>query len=187
MAMEDERIIQLYFARNEEAISRTAEKYGNYCHAIAENISGSKEDAEECVNDTYLAAWNSIPPEKPAVLRTFLGRITRNLSFDLYRKKHAEKRGGGQLTLILDELEECVSGGNRPEEEWEKKELTAAIHSFLGKLSEEKRAMFLRRYWFADSVSSIADRFGMSPNAVSVSLSRLREKLRDHLKKESLL
>ena len=121
------------------------------------------------------------------MLRTFLGRITRNLSFDLYRKKHAEKRGGGQLSLILDELEECVSGGTRPDEEWEKKELTAAIHSFLGKLSEEKRAMFLRRYWFADSVSSIADRFGMSPNAVSVSLSRLREKLRDHLKKESLL
>ena len=113
--MDDKSIIQLYFDRNEKAIEEAAAKYGSYCCAVAENILASREDAEECVNDALLKAWNAIPPAKPAVLRTFLGRITRNTALDLYKKKTAEKRGGGQFAAVLGELAECVSGGSEPE------------------------------------------------------------------------
>ncbi len=181
--MEDERIVGLFWERNEQALAESEAKYGAYCHAIARNILASREDAEECVNDTWLRAWNAMPPQRPAVLAAFLGKITRNLSFDRYRKLHREKRGGGEISLVLDELEECIPGGEDPEAQLQLKELTAEIARFLSTLSREKRTMFLLRYWYAESIAEIARRLAMSENNVSVSLNRIRTKLRDHLAK----
>ena len=179
--MDDKGIIQLFFDRNEKAIEEASAKYGSYCRTVAENILSSCEDAEECVNDALFKAWNAIPPAKPAVLRTFLGRIIRNTALDIYKKKNAEKRGSGQFAAVLDELAECVSGGSEPEKEIDKAELTAAINFFLATLPEDKCALFVRRYWFAESVSELAKKSGMSENNVSVSLSRIRGKLHDYL------
>lgn len=144
--MEDREIVNLYWERNSNAIKETASKYGGYCKAIAKNILGNNEDAEECVNDIYLNTWNSIPPNRPNVLSTYLGKITRNLSFDRFRHRHADKRGGGEIELVLDELGECVSGADSVEQEVEKKELIRAINSFLDTLSQEKCNIFLCRY-----------------------------------------
>lgn len=141
--MEDREIVNLYWERNSNAIKETASKYGGYCKAIAKNILGNNEDAEECVNDTYLNTWNSIPPNRPNVLSTYLGKITRNLSFDRFRQRHADKRGGGEIELVLDELGECVSGADSVEQKVEKKELIRAINSFLDTLSQEKCNIFL--------------------------------------------
>mgnify|MGYP000718176804 CR=1 FL=1 len=179
--MDDNDIIQLYWDRNEQAIRITSDKYGHYCKAIARNILNNEEDAEECVNDTWLHAWNAMPPHRPSLLSTFLGKITRNLSFDLYRKMHRKKRGGSQMDAVLDELEECVSGKDDIERQWEMKELIAEINQFLQKLPEEKRCMFVLRYWYVDSIGEIADRLGRSENYVSVTLNRIRGKLHTHL------
>ncbi len=179
--MEDERIVSLYWDRNEQAISETAAKYGTYCGAIAKNILADREDADECVNVTWLMAWNTMPPHRPGRLAVFLGKITRNLAFDRYKARHREKRGGGQIDLVLEELEECVSGGSDPEAQWERKELTAEIDRFLKMLPEEKRYLFILRYWNAESVSALAKRFAMSENSVSVTLNRIRKKLKVHL------
>ena len=181
MIMEDNEIIQLYFERNEEAIKATADKYGPYCNSIAYHILNTWEDAEECVTDTYLKAWNSIPPNRPSVLRLFLGKITRNLAFDLYKKMNADKRGGGQIAMVLDEVAGCVSGGSEPDKEFDRKQMQDAINSFLGSLSKEKCALFVRRYWYSESISEIAERYCMSENHVSVSLYRLRKKFHDYL------
>ena len=180
--MEDREIVNLYWERNSNAIKETASKYGGYCKAIAKNILGNNEDAEECVNDTYLNTWNSIPPNRPNVLPTYLGKITRNLSFDRFRQRHADKRGGGEIELVLDELGECVSGADSVEQKVEKKELIRAINSFLDTLSQEKCNIFLCRYWYAIPVSEIATRFGMSEGNVSVTLTRIRIKLKNYLK-----
>ncbi len=180
--MEDRKIVNLYWERNSNAIKETASKYGGYCKAIAKNILGNNEDAEECVNDTYLNTWNSIPPNRPNVLSTYLGKITRNLSFDRFRQRHADKRGGGEIELVLDELGECVSGADSVEQKVEKKELIRAINSFLDTLSQEKCNIFLCRYWYAIPVSEIATRFGMSEGNVSVTLTRIRIKLKNYLK-----
>lgn len=179
--MEDQNIIKLYFDRDEAAISETASKYGKYCRIIAMNILGSHEDAEECVNDTYLGAWNSMPPQKPSMLSVFLGRITRNLSFNKYKYYHADKRGGGETALILDELSEIVSGEESVEDEVLERELINEINSFLNALPEHKRGIFIRRYWYSDSISSIAERYGITENAASVTLNRIRNKLREYL------
>lgn len=181
--MEDEKILQLYFARDEGAIGATAEKYGSYCTAIAGNILGSREDTEECVNDTYMRAWNAIPPHRPQVLRTFLGKITRNLAFHRYRDHTAEKRGGGELPLVLEELEGCVSGGEGPEEAFDHKMLVEDLNRFLDSLSEEKRRIFICRYFYTDSIGDIAQRFGMSYAGVGMTLNRLRTKLHTYLTK----
>lgn len=174
-------IIELYWSRDESAITATSEKYGAYCRSVAMNILRSAEDAEECVSDTWLGAWNSMPPNRPSVLRTFLGRITRNLSFNKYKRDRAEKRGGGETAAVLDELAECVSGSESPEQELSRKELVTEINGFLGKLTAKKRGIFVSRYWYAESVSEIAKRHGMSETNVSVTLSRLRSQLRAHL------
>lgn len=179
--MDDNSIVQLYWDRDEKAIAATSEKYGSYCGAIARNILGNCEDAQECVNDTYLNAWNAIPPHRPEVLSTFLGKITRNISFNLYKYKQAEKRGGGQAAVVLDELEECISGQNMPEDEVFRKELVEAINSFLASISVEKRKIFVCRYWYADSILDIAKKFGVTENSVSVTLNRLRKKLHSYL------
>ncbi len=179
--MEDREIVNLYWERNSSAIKETASKYGGYCKAIAKNILGNNEDAEECVNDTYLNTWNSIPPNRPNVLSTYLGKITRNLSFDRFRHRHADKRGGGEIELVLEELGECVSGADSVEQKVEKKELVRAINSFLDTLSQEKCSIFLCRYWYAIPVSEIATRFGMNKGNVSVTLNRIRGKLKIYL------
>ena len=181
--MEDEKILQMYFDREEGAIGATAEKYGNYCTAIAKNILGSREDAEECVNDTYLRAWNAIPPHRPGMLRTFLGKITRNLAFHRYKYNTADKRGGGELPLVLEELESCVSGRESVEEAFDHKALVEDLNNFLETLPEEKRRIFVCRYFYTDSIGDIAQRFGMSYAGVSMTLSRLRSKLHTYLTK----
>jgi RNA polymerase sigma-70 factor (ECF subfamily) len=179
--MDDASIVQLYWDRNEQAIPATADKYGAYCTAIAKNILGSDEDAEECVNDTYLNAWHAMPPHRPGVLSTFLGKITRNLSFNQYKRSRADKRGGGEVAAVLDELAECVSGKENVEQEFDRQELARAIDEFLGALPQDKRSIFLCRYWYTDSIADIAHRHGMKEGAVSMTLSRLRAKLRDYL------
>ena len=179
--MEDKDIVDLYWQRNENAIKETSSKYGNYCKSIANNILQNNEDSEECVNDTYLRAWNSIPPHRPAFLSVFLGKITRHLSFDKLRYKNADKRGGGEIYIVLDELAECVSGNESADEELERKELIKVINDFLETMSKEKCNIFLCRYWYAYPVSKIAKQFGMTENQVSVVLNRTRRKLKEYL------
>ncbi len=179
--MDDAKIVQLYWDRNEQAIPATADKYGNYCTAIARNILSNHEDAEECVNDTYLNAWNSMPPHRPSILSTFLGKITRNLSLNRCRRNTADKRGGSQATVVLDEIAEFVSNKDSVEQEVDRKELVRTIDTFLSTLSAEKRGIFVRRYWYFDTTADIASRFGMTENAISVTLHRLRRKLHNHL------
>ena len=179
--MDDAEIVQLYIDREEQAIPETASKYGRYCTSIAKNILGSYEDAEECVNDTYLNTWNAIPPHRPKMLATFLGKIVRNLAFDRYKYNSADKRGGGELPLVLDELAGCVSGKDDVEQAFERKELVTAINDFLGTLPEEKRNIFVCRYWYTDSIADIAARCGMTYPAVSMMLNRLRTKLHNYL------
>lgn len=181
--MEDNKIIQLYWDRNPDAIPATSEKYNSYCTAIAQNILESREDAEECVNDTYLQAWNSMPPHRPRILPSFLGKITRNLSFNRYKYNHASKRGGGEIPAVLHELSELVSGRSNVEEEIDRQELLRAINAFLESLPKSKRNLFICRYWYANSISELAGKFHMTENNVSVSLNRLRLKLRDYLTK----
>ncbi len=179
--MEDREIVQLYWDRNEQAIVITAKKYGNYCTVIARNILGNDEDAEECVNDTWLSAWNAIPPHRPGVLSAFLGKLTRNLSFNKYKYNTADKRGGGQVPLVLEELSECVAGCSDIEQELQHKELAQAINDFLGMLPVDKRKLFVCRYWYTDSISEIAARFDLTEGAVAMSLGRIRVKLHGFL------
>ena len=179
--MNDEQIVRLYWERKEQAISESSDKYGAYCSAVAGNILTDHEDVKECVNDTWLKAWNSMPPNKPSILSAFFGKITRNLSFNRYKKLHREKRGGHNIGLILEELEECISRNESPEDTLLENELKDEINSFLSSLPKDKRYMFIRRYWYADSISDIAERFDTSENNVSVSLSRIRSALRSHL------
>ena len=179
--MDDAKIVQLYWDRDPSAVDQTAMKYGNYCHAIAKNILGNYDDADECVNDTYMAAWRSMPPHRPSVLSTFLGKITRNLSFNRYKQIRAEKRGGGELPVVLDELAECVSGEDNLEQTMEYNELVETINLFLASLSSEQRIMFVRRYWYTDSIAEIAKQFGMRENTVTKNLQRSRARLRQYL------
>jgi len=179
--VDDAGIVQLYWDRDEQAIHATAGKYGNYCTSIAKNILENKEDAEECVNDTYLSAWNSMPPHRPSILSAFLGKITRNLSLNKYRHNTADRRGGREVTVVLDELLDLVSDTDSVEQEIDCQELINTINTFLSTLSAEKRGIFVRRYWYFDSISEIASRFGMTNNNVSVSLNRIRLKLHNYL------
>ena len=180
--MEDEKIVQLYWDRDEQAISATSEKYEAYCASIATNILGNKEDAEECVNDTYLHAWNAMPPHRPCILSTFLGKITRNLSLNRYKQNFAAKRGGGELPAILDELSDLVSGSDDVEQKINEGELMHAIDAFLDTLSPEKRSIFVCRYWYTDSVLEIAARHGLKEGTVTMTLNRIRKKLHRYLK-----
>ena len=179
--MEDERIVLLYWDRDEAAISESSMKYGAYCTSIAQNILKNPADAEECVNDTYLSTWNSIPPTIPTILSAFLGKITRNLAFNKYKHNHVMKRGNGEIAVVLDELAECVSGVDDVEQEIDRRELVATINSFLETLPPKKRNIFICRYWYSDSVSSIARRYEMTESNVSVTLNRLRSKLKEYL------
>ena len=184
--MEDEKIIELYWKRSENAISETSAKYGGYCYSIANNILNSREDAEESVNDTYLAAWNTMPPQRPSVLAAFLGKLTRYISLDRWKKRARLKRGGGELPLCLEELADCVSGRESTEDAVLRKELLSGINCFLEKLPPMERKVFLCRYWYLDSVQEIAARFGFSQSKTTSMLHRIRGKLNKYLEKEGL-
>lgn len=184
--MEDAHIVDLYWARSETAIDATSEKYGKYCYAIAHNILTSAEDADESVNDTYLAAWNSMPPQRPSVLSSFLGKITRRISIDKWRARNAEKRGGGEIILALDELSDCVPFGTNVEQVIEAAELGKAIDRFVMALPLMERRVFICRYWYLDPIASICQRFGFSQSKVKVMLHRTRNSLRNYLEKEGL-
>ena len=181
--LEDSKIIELFFARVEQAIVELSAKYGTVCNRIARNILKNDLDAEECVNDTYLAAWNSIPPQKPDPLRTYIFRIVRNIAIAKYHANTSEKRNS-YYDVALEELENCLVDSVTVEQEISANELSQKIDSFLDTLDKEKRVMFVRRYWYADSISDIAKMFQTSNNNVSVCLSRTRERLKKYLKKE---
>ena len=190
--MEDETIIDLYFAREERAIAETGKKYGGYCRSIAFNILHSHEDTEECVSDTWLHTWNAIPPTRPGCLRAFLGRITRkgqitrNLSFTRWEAARAQKRGGGQTELLLSELSDCLPGGERPEARLDAQAVTLTIEAYLRTQTRENRQLFLRRYYYGDSVRRLSGLFGLTENTVKSRLFRLRAGLRDALLKEGI-
>ena len=182
--MEDNQILDLYFQRNADAIKETNSKYGSYCYTIANNILHNKEDSEECVNDTWFHAWNAIPPQRPTKFRLFLAKITRNLSFNRFQAQSAKKRGGGEIHLVLDELAECIAHETDIENEYMAKELGESIRLFVRTLPERDGNIFVRRYFFTEPISIIANRYQMSENNVMVILSRTRKKLKAHLEKE---
>ena len=182
--LEDEKIIELYFERNETAIDETANKYGNYLYKIAYNILSDNEDSEESVNDTYLGAWNSIPPEKPKIFSAFLSKITRYISLNKIRNKNAEKRGNGEIALAFEEIEECIPSKSSVISEIETKELARMISDYLKSLPKTERIIFVRRYYYFDSISDICEKFGFSKSKTSSLLYRTRKKILSHLKKE---
>lgn len=182
--MQDEEILALYFARDEQAIAETDHKYGRYCFCLAEGILNNEQDSEETVSDTYLHAWKVIPPKKPDVFKMFLAKVTRHIAFDRWRQRTAQKRGGGQITLVLEELEECVSSADSVDDQLNRKELEAAIQTFLGTLPCADRDAFVRRYFFVESTSEIAARYGAKENTIRHALSRSRRKLKQYLSQE---
>ncbi len=179
--MDDNKIIQLYWDRDSNAINITTQKYGRYCMSIAQNILKNNEDTEECLNDTYLKAWNSMPQNWPQRLGVYLGTITRNISFNKYKKKYVDKRGCGEIALVLDELEELVSGTEWVEKQLEEKELICDINNFLSTLTEEKRNLFICRYWYSDPIAKISKEYNLSVGSITMTLKRTREKLKDYL------
>lgn len=185
--MEDSRIIDLYWERDEKAIHAAASKYGSYCYAVAYNILGSREDAEESVNDAYLGAWNAMPPHRPNSLRTFLGKITRRVSLKKWRDEHRDKRGGDEVSLALEELSECIPSNTSVEESVIAGELSARINRFVGTLAPTERQVFLCRYWYLDSIDKISADFCFGKSKVKSMLHRTREKLRVYLEKEGVL
>ena len=182
--MNDSQIVALFFDRDQRAIEETAAKYGNYCYCIAHNILQTKEDAEEAVSDTYLALWATIPPHKPVVLRTFLGKIARRTALKRWERLRTQKRGGGEVALALEELSEYLSDGTTPETAMETAELTQMINVFLRKLPKEERQVFVCRYWYLDPIADIAQRFGYTQSKVKSMLARTRKKLQFALRKE---
>lgn len=185
--MEDDQIIKLYWDRNTTAINHTSEKYGSYCMTVARNVLQNEEDAEECVNDTWLVAWNSMPPKYPNCLSSYLARITRSKAIDRWRGQHREKRGGSILTLALEELTEVIPAKTSPEQAIIKQELGQAISQCLMKLPEEERNVFLARYWFLEPVSGIAHRFALTHRQVYYILHRTQNKLRRYLQEEEFI
>ena len=183
--MDDTQIIDLYWDRDQGAITATAGKYGSFLHALSWNILRSHHDAEECVNDTYFRAWNAMPPERPSALRAWLGRITRNLSIDRWKAGRAQSRGAG-LELLLGELDECVPDCRGPEQAAEEQVIAESIGAFLRKQSADNRYIFLRRYWYCDATADIAARYGLTESKVRVTLHRTRGKLAAYLQKKGV-
>lgn len=184
--MDDESIIDLFFARSEQAIKELDSKYGKVCHRLSYNILHNDLDAEECVNDAYLGTWNAIPPQRPNPLLTFLCKIVRNLSIMRHHTNTAMKRNS-IYDVALDEIEDCLSSPETVEKELETKELARNIEGFLDILTEENRVIFMRRYWFSDSYADIAKRVGMTEKNVSVRLTRTRKQMRDYLIERGVL
>ena len=184
--MADGHIVDLYWERSENAITETASKYGKYCYSIAYNILTNHHDAEESVNDTYLGAWNSMPPHRPTILSTFLGKITRRIAIKKWQKEHAVKRGGGEIVIALEELEDCIPADQSIEREIETAELGKVIDKFVMHLSLTERKIFICRYWYLDSISEICQQFGFSQSKVKSMLHRTRKKLQVYLKREGV-
>ena len=182
--MEDTGIIDLYWARDERAVEETDRKYGAYCRAISYRILKNRQDVEECLNDTYVRAWNTMPPQRPFALGAFLGKIARNLSLNYYRAGHAQRRGGGQVPLLLEELKDCAA--ESPEQALEAAELSRLLDRFLRSLPQKECCIFMRRYWYLDPVDEIARRYHMPLGTVKSSLFRTRQKLRAYLVQEGV-
>ena len=182
--LEDAKIIELYNARNELAVVETERKFGKMLFSIAMNVLSNREASEETVNDTYGKAWNKIPPEKPDFLGAWLGKITRNLSIIRWRKNRAQKRSG--IETMLSELEECIPSSENIETESESKEITAAINRWLETLKKEERILFLRRYWFGDSVAELSEKSKIPPKKLSSKMFRLRKNLKEFFEKEGI-
>ena len=184
--MDDHQIIALFFMRSEQAITEMSEKYGRLCHRIADNILNNTQDAEECVNDAYLGAWNTIPPQKPNPLQAYICKIVRNIAIAKYHSNTAQKRNC-QYDIALDELENCLFCADTPDSLLQAKELSGLLDRFLSQQDTRSRVMFVLRYWYGDSITMIAERFGMRPNSVSVQISRIRSKLRKFLIQEGYI
>lgn len=184
--MKDHEIIDLFWERDENAIAETADKYGGYCYSIAYNILCNREDAEECVNDTWLMAWKSMPQQRPSRLPAYLGKIARNLSLNRFKLYHAKKRGAGQTNLVLSELEECIPSQENVERVVEEMVFVETLNRFLYALPEQKRNIFIRRYWYLCPLRDLAKAYGMSENRVVSLLFRMRKELRAYLEKEGI-
>ena len=182
--MEDKEIVELYWARSENAIAETDKKYGRYCHYIAYQILSDNSDAEEIVNDTYLKTWNTVPPNYPDPLKAYVGMISNQLALNRYEEKNAEKRGGGRMPLIYHELDECIADENETEDLAESLVLRDLLNRFIWSLPKKTRNIFVRRYWYASSLTEIAEDYGMKENAVAMLMFRTRQKLKDFLEKE---
>lgn len=185
--MEDNRIVELYWSRQEAAILETSKKYERYCYTIAYRILSDAEDAKEAVNDTWLDAWNTMPPHRPSVLSAFLGKITRRISIDRWRRRTAGKRGGGETMLALDELADCLPSGHDVEQEIQAQELVRALNTFLSRLPPHERDVFVCRYFFLAPLSEICRQFHYGPSKTKSMLSRTRKKLLVYLREEDLL
>lgn len=181
--MDDSKIIALMEERSERSLTELSDKYGGICKKVAQNILGDFTETEECVNDTYMKVWESIPPAKPSSLSAFTASITRSLALMRLRRNKAEKRGGGTKPLSFDELEDLVSGNSSAESEVERREIVAAINEFLCEQNEKHRQLFIRRYWGCYSISQLAEHFRMTESNVTVTLTRIRKKLKEHLNK----
>ncbi len=187
VSMDDTKIIDLYWQKNPMAIEATAQKYGNMCRGISYNILGNEEDAEECVNDSYMTLWKRIPPERPIHLRAYLVTITRNLCLDRLRERTSKKRGGGETAVVLDELSEYIAAPDSVEKQIEAKVLSEHIRLFVQTLSPVERTVFLARYWLFSPIADIAHKIGWTESRVKTSLFRTRKKLQKYLMKEGLL
>ncbi len=185
--MEDSEIVALYWARSENAITETSLKYGKYCYAIAYNILFCAEDANESVNDTYMAAWNSMPPHHPSILSGYLGKITRRIAIDKWRKASAAKRGGGEISFALDELAECIPSSHDVEREIQEAESGKAVYAFVKTLPNIEKWVFISRYWFLKPIFAISEQFGFHESKVKSMLHRTRKKLMLYLMKEGVL
>ena len=184
--MEDTAIIDLYWARSQQAIAASQEKYGAYCHTIARRILDREEDAEECVNDTWLRAWNAMPPQRPGILSAFFGKLTRNLSLDRWRRLKAARRGGSQVEIALHELEDCLPDRRRPDENLEAGETAALISAFLRRQPETDRRLFVRRYFHLEPLDELARACGMTTGQVKSRLYRVRQRLKAELEREGV-
>ena len=185
MSVDDTGIIDLYWARDERALTETERKYGPYCRSISYHILKNRQDAEECVNDTWVRAWNAMPPQRPFALGAFLGKIVRNVSLTRYRGARTQRRGGGQMPLILEEIQDMVSDG--PEQLLEAAELSRLLDRFLRQLPQKDCCIFMRRYWYMDSLEDIALRYHIALGSVKSSLFRTRKKLRAYLEQEGII
>jgi RNA polymerase sigma-70 factor (ECF subfamily) len=185
--MEDRNIVELFFKRDQQAIRETDNKYGSYCKMIAGNILKSFQDVEECIDDTYIKLWNKIPPSRPIAFKGFIGKITRELAYDRYRAGSAKKRGGGEIEAVLEELDECIPDPGSVESSIMGNELAGIVSDFVKKLPEKEAYIFLGRYFYAYDIAFIAGKFGMTKGNVSVTLTRIRNKLKERLMKEGYL
>lgn len=185
--MDDNRIIELFWERSDKAISETSQKYGKYCSGISMQILHNTLDAEECVNDTWLHAWNAIPPKRPSILKAYLGKITRNLSLDKWKRSTAQKRGGSQVELMLEELGDCIPAADSVQNEVETKITGEIISDFLRDQPEMSRWLFIRRYWYGDSIADLQEKTKFTESYVKTTLFRMRQKLKQRLEEEEVL